>query len=263
MRFFMGCHHPSDAQKFGAAFVSVNSLRRRKMMRATDWIMDSGAFTEISRHGAYRNSVEEYAGQIERWSQTGKLLAAVSQDYMCEPHIIEKTGLSIPEHQRLTIERYDQLSDSLLWRSCPTYVLPVLQGYDPQDYVAHIRAYGPRLHSGMWVGVGSVCKRNGSVEAILAVLTAILDERPDLRMHGFGLKTTALRSPLIRSMLYSADSMAWSLRARMEGRDGNDPNEAKSWAEGFGVDSEGLTRETWRSIGVNEADTWQTDWARA
>jgi hypothetical protein len=42
---------------------------------------------------------------------------------------------------------------------------------------------------------------------------AIKNERPDLRLHGFGLKTTALADPLVRSMLWSADSMAWSFAA--------------------------------------------------
>ncbi len=49
MRFFTGLHQPSDAPHFDAAFISVNRLRpRRAPLRARDWIMDSGAFTEIS-----------------------------------------------------------------------------------------------------------------------------------------------------------------------------------------------------------------------
>jgi hypothetical protein len=74
-----------------------------------DWIMDSGAFTEISKHGRYRHSVAEYAAEMRHWRGCGNLLAAVAQDYMCEPFIVAKTGLSVAEHQRLTIERYDAL----------------------------------------------------------------------------------------------------------------------------------------------------------
>ena len=75
--------------------------------------------------------------------------------------------------QRLTIERYDALVQ------CETgvYIMPVLQGYSPADYVQHIRAYGDRLARGAWVGVGSVCKRNGNIKAIEAVLLAIHRER--------------------------------------------------------------------------------------
>lgn len=268
MRFFFGLHHPSDARHFGAAFLSVNALRRRKWMAATDWIMDSGAFTEISRHGEYRHGVEDYGREIVRWSQpmatTGRLLAAVCQDYMCEPAIVEKTGLSVERHQEKTIARYDALRAWLGdWNNVPpgvhcAPVLPVLQGYAPSDYVRHLAMYGARLEPGAWVGVGSVCKRNGSVRSILDVLIAIKDARPDLQLHGFGLKTSALSAPVVRCLLSTADSAAWSYHARKQGRDANDPDEAARWGRRFGVNRDGIARESWRTIGVNEAEEWQT-----
>jgi ribosomal protein L11 len=48
------------------------------------------------------------------------------------------------------------------------------------------------------------------------ILKAIKAERPDLRLHGFGIKTTALSWEEVRDNLESADSMAWSFAARME-----------------------------------------------
>jgi hypothetical protein len=231
MRFFCGLHQPSDAKHFDAAFVSVNRLRQRKgPFRVGDWIMDSGAFTEVAMHGGYRHSVADSAAQIRRWAGTGRLLAAVAQDWMCEPWIVAKTGLSVADHQRLTVERYDAL---LQEDTAGVYVMPVLQGYAPQDYVDHLHQYGARLKTGAWVGVGSVCKRNGSPLAIEAVLSAIKAERPDLRLHGFGLKATALRSAVVYDLLFSADSMAWSFAARREGRNSNDWREAKRWMGGI------------------------------
>lgn len=232
MRFFCGLHHPSAARHFSAAFISVNRLRDRKSpFPVGDWIMDSGAFTEISTHGTYRHSVAEYAAEIRRWSENGTLLAAVAQDWMCEPWILEKTGLSVAEHQRLTIARYDDL----VWEdTAGIYIMPVLQGYAPADYVRHLDMYGvDRLAFGAWVGVGSLCKRNGNARAIEAVLLAIHGARPDLRLHGFGVKTTALRSALVFDLLHTADSMAWSYQARMAGRNGNDWREAKRWMTGI------------------------------
>jgi hypothetical protein len=58
-------------------------------------------------------------------------------------------------------------------------------------------------------------------------LSAIKAERPDLRLHGFGVKTTSLRVQAIRDLLWSADSMAWSFSARKQGRRANDWQEAK------------------------------------
>lgn len=238
MRFFTGLHQPSDARHFDAAFVSVNRLRGRKGAFAVgDWIMDSGAFTEISTHGFYRHTVSEYANEIRRWKNNGNLLAAVSQDWMCEAHILAKTGLSIREHQRLTVERYD----ALIAEDAGVYILPVLQGFEPGDYVRHLGVYGERLAHGAWVGVGSICKRNGDPRAIAAVLLAIKTSRPDLRLHGFGLKTTALAHPLVRSLLETADSMAWSFAARREGRNPNDWREAERWTSA-------ITRRPWQEM---------------
>lgn len=222
--FFTGICDPHNAARVPAAFVSVHRLRRRKSgFPVRRWVMDSGAFRTIELHGGYPHPVSEYAEQIRRFSTCGRLLAAVSQDYMCEPFMLERTGLAISDHQRLTIERYDAL------RACDTagvYIMPVLQGYAPADYVAHVRAYGERLRPRAWVGVGSICKRNTSPAAIEDVLLAIKRERPDLRLHGFGVKLTALQSGLVRKLLTSADSMAWSYAARRQGRNSNDPREA-------------------------------------
>lgn len=226
MRFFVGLHQPHDAKHFDAAFISVNRLRKRKgPFVVGDWIMDSGAFSTILKYGGYPSGVGEYSAEIKRWSGNGNLLAAVTQDYMCEPSMLAKTGLTIADHQRLTIERYDAI---LKYGTLGVYLMPVLQGYAPQDYVSHVRQYGGRLKHGAWVGVGSVCKRNVSISSIEDVLLAIKTERPDLRLHGFGLKTTALSSGLVRSLLESADSMAWSFAARRHGG-GNDYREAQSW----------------------------------
>jgi hypothetical protein len=160
--------------------LSINELRRRKRdFRVNRWILDSGAFTEISTHGRWRHDSDEYIELIHRWSTVGQLDAAVSQDMMCEPDILAKTGLSIAEHQENTIIRYNEISQ---W--VDVYVMPVLQGYSPASYVDHVRQYGKLLKHGQWVGVGSVCKRNGNPDAIEDVLLAIKRERPDLRCTG-------------------------------------------------------------------------------
>jgi hypothetical protein len=44
-------------------------------------------------------SPQQYADEINRWKDYGNLVAAVSQDLMCEPFILHKTGLTIEEHQ--------------------------------------------------------------------------------------------------------------------------------------------------------------------
>lgn len=207
--------------------ISVNRLRRRKSdFEVNNWILDCGAFTEISRHGHYREDIQVYANHIKRWKSCGNLVAAVSRDIMCEPFILERTGMTVQDHQKLTVDNYDALL------ACETgvYILPVLQGYSPSEYVSHIRQYGDRLAYGMWVGVGSVCKRNSKPAQIEAIVIAISKERPDLRLHLFGVKLTALKSAVIRNLAWSSDSLAWSFAARKQGRNQNDWREAEKFS---------------------------------
>ncbi len=226
MIFYLGTHMVNHAKEFEYSFISINRLRNRKSdFSVNKWILDSGAFTEISAWGKFRTSVHQYANEIERWSKCGQFELAVTQDYMCEPFIVKKTGLSVTEHQRLTIQRYDELSCLI----SETIILPVLQGYQVEDYLTHLEMWGDRLWYARRIGVGSVCKRNTNILAITRILDAIKTKRPDLRLHGFGLKTTALRDSFISSLLFSADSMAWSYAARKNVQNANGLNEAKKF----------------------------------
>lgn len=229
MKFYVGLDRPGQAQHFDRAFISVNRIRRRRApILNARWIMDSGAFTELSTHGHYRHDVGEYATIINRWTYAGSgLVAVVSQDFMCEPVILERTGLTIADHQRLTIERFDALRMLV----SGAYVMPVLQGYSVCDYARHVDQYGNRLHPRAYVGVGSLCKRNSNIATIENILITIKRKRPGFRLHGFGLKSTALRSALVWDSLESADSMAWSFSARRQGRDRHSWQEAKRWLQ--------------------------------
>jgi hypothetical protein len=190
--------------------------------------MDSGAFTTIAKHGGYPEPVQAYAEIANRFAADPGLKAVVAQDWMCEPAMLVRTGKTIREHQFETLYRYALLERELRGR---VTVMPVLQGYTPEQYVEHIADYGTFLDTGMWVGVGSVCKRNGNPSAVAEVLAAIKAVRPDLKLHGFGLKRTALQTSGVVDRLYSADSMAWSYAARREGRSSNDWREAARFAK--------------------------------
>ena len=221
MKFYIGLHQPYDARHFKRAFISINRVRGRKSeVPCDDWILDSAAFSELHRHGRYRHTPTDYAAEINRLAAINPgLKCAVAQDYMCEPQILEKTGLTVADHQRLTIQRYCMLKPLV---TPAVYLMPVLQGYSLQSYLDHIDQYGDLLPIGAYVGVGSICKRNADMRQIEAILCAIKNKRPDLRLHGFGLKATALHSGAVRDCLYSADSMAWSFAARRNGGGQND-----------------------------------------
>ena len=217
MIFFTGITNLSHASKVDYSFISINRLtgnrKRKSDFNAKTWIMDSGAFSQISKDGEHSLTAGEYANQIKRWSRCGILVRAVSQDYMCEDFILEKVGRTVAQHQKMTIDNYVQLDLIRKRMDLDVPIMPVLQGYEPEEYATHVRDYGSLLKQNAWVGVGSICKRNSNPESVYYVLDAILKIRPDLRLHGFGIKKTCLQDSAIRDRLFSADSMAWSYKS--------------------------------------------------
>jgi hypothetical protein len=231
--FFIGWHQPnsgvSGCGQFERSMISVNRLISRKsLFRVNRWMLDSGAFTRITS-GKGHLPVGIYAAEINRWSKVGDLAISVSQDYMCEKFVLEKTGLSVEQHQQMTIDRYQELK-----RLVESPLMPVLQGYAPSEYVRHLKDYGALIKDGDWVGVGSVCKRNSNASSIEAVLLAIWSTNPTLKLHGFGIKRNALESSIVWDLLYSADSQAHGLAAGSGSKKyvgSNDPLVAKKYAD--------------------------------
>lgn len=174
------------------------------------WCLDSGAFTEISSEGQFSLSARDYVDEARRYSRDiGQMQWAAIQDWMCEPFITNKTGLSVEEHQRRTT--YSFLT--LKWMAPEINWIPVLQGWEHDDYLRHLdhyhRAVPWPLHTFRTVGLGSVCRRQGTVEAD-AIIWDLFSR--GLKLHAFGFKLTGLKKSA--HMLASADSMAWSYSAR-------------------------------------------------
>lgn len=214
MKFFLGTHIPSWLGRLDfPLFISNNGLRKRRSYgRALGpWALDSGAFTEIQTHGRWTIGAEEYVDSIRTYQEKiGNLLWAAQQDYMCEPFMLEKTGLTVEHHQQLTIENFLELR--ALAPDLP--IIPVLQGWTIDDYQSHIDSFiaaGVDLPSLSLVGVGSVCRRQATTE--IENIVRSISER-DISIHGFGVKTKGLLR--YGGYLTSADSLAWSYQARRE-----------------------------------------------
>jgi hypothetical protein len=172
------------------------------------WALDSGGFTSLSTHGRWLWGADEYVDYVARYAEEiGNLAWAAPMDWMCEPFILEKTGKTVDYHQRSTVENFLALDGRGPF-------IPVLQGWEDRDYYRHVELYadaGIDLRERALVGIGSVCRRGGTgaAEEIIGTLTMM-----GIRLHGFGLKTTALRQ--VGYLLASSDSFAWSYRARRE-----------------------------------------------
>lgn len=209
--FYLGTHKPNWLRVVSIPlFVSRRTLSIWKLPpRALGrWALDSGGFSELSMFGEWRTSSAQYLAEVRRFSDdVGNLEWAATQDWMCEPFILAKTGKTIREHQERTIDSYFELSAAMnfAW-------VPVLQGWRRDDYLRHRDRYAARgicLESLPLVGVGSICRRQGTREAV-DILAALAGE--GLRLHGFGFKQKGLQSA--QDFLASADSLAWSYHAR-------------------------------------------------
>lgn len=56
-------------------------------------------------HGRWTLSPRDYVKEVRRFrDEIGNLAWAAPQDWMCEPHMIARTGLSLDAHQLLTVQ---------------------------------------------------------------------------------------------------------------------------------------------------------------
>jgi len=210
VRFWLGTHNP---HWLGLTSVPLFISHRRLAPRHTypraigEWALDSGGFTELSMYGEWRTSVEEYVDAVEEYSVLiGGLQWAAPMDWMCEPMMLERTGLSVREHQERTVANFLELRDRGPF-------IPVLQGQQLADYEVCMGLYedaGVDLTAVPLVGLGTVCRRQQAPE-----IARIVNELAGagVRMHGFGMKSLGLAR--VAHLLASADSMAWSTGGRM------------------------------------------------
>ena len=213
MKFYLGIHEPLMLTRTEVPkFISYRRLMNRKsdIEPIGEWSLDSGGFSEISQYGKWTITPEQYIESVGRYKDWGGLNWAAPQDYMCEPHMNEKTGLSVAEHQRRTVDNFILLRDE----APDLPFIPVLQGWTMRDYADCLDLYaeaGFDLTKEPTVGVGSVCRREATFE--IEAIMRQLYERGLHNIHGFGVKTNGLRR--YGQYLQSSDSMAWSIAARM------------------------------------------------
>lgn len=208
---YLGTHRPAWLRLDGPPLmVSRRTMPTRDLPEAVvPWVLDSGGFTELAMHGTWTMPAADYVALVQRYAdEIGNLVWAAPQDWMCEPFMLAKTGLNVYEHQLRTTLNYCQLLDI----DADLPIIPVLQGWMRDDYLAHVEMYdmlGIDLTRCPTVGVGSVCRRQHTAEAVDIFRTL---HAQGLALHGFGLKAKGIAAAW--PYLKSADSLAWSYDAR-------------------------------------------------
>ncbi len=215
IRFYMGAKPHFIQHTDVPLFVSDRHLK--KMLRLPEArgpvAVDSGGFTELSREGGWHNGAtpRQYVDRINRYAAEIGIDWAAPQDWMCEPDMLARTGLTVTEHQRRTVGNYLDLKAA----DDTAPIIPVIQGWSLADYDRCVVMYeqaGVDLTVLPVVGIGSVCRRQATREA--AALVYCLTQITGLRLHGFGFKVDGLRE--VAHLFVSADSMAWSAAGRRE-----------------------------------------------
>lgn len=215
--FYLGIHHGHWLRTVPVpVFVSHVTLAKYKRalpkrLPGAIWALDSGAFSQIGEYGRWVMTPREYITAVRRYrDEIGGLQWAAPMDWMCEPGMLAKTGLSVAEHQARTIESVQELR--ALGPDLP--IAPVLQGWDLPSYVTCVRLYaeaGIDLAAEPIVGLGSVCRRQGTDE-IGWIVTTLADQFGLENLHGFGVKSLGIAK--YGAALASSDSMAWSQDGR-------------------------------------------------
>lgn len=101
--------------------------------------------------------------------------------------------------------------------------MPVIQGWTAEEYL-ECANWMPLAKWPDLVGVGSVCRRHlTGPDGIYAILDALDQVLPShVKLHLFGVKSTALARLAAHPRMASVDSMGWDFAARCERRVGRD-----------------------------------------
>lgn len=222
LTFYLGTHHPhwlwtpnlpADLPLFVSHRRLVDRTTTGLRRARRPYALDSGGFTELSMFGGWRTTPEQYVTAPRRYvDRLGPADFIAPQDWMCEPFMLAKTGRTVHQHQTLTVTNYVRLRQL----APELNIMPVVQGWQLRDYLRCLDLYaehGIDLTAQPRVGLGSVCRRQSTTE--IADIVAALAEQ-GLRLHGFGVKAGGLLR--YGQHLRSADSLAWSFRARREPR---------------------------------------------
>jgi len=172
--------------------------------------IDSGGFYSSMRSGKYTKPDREYLEFIEKVQPEFFAL----RDYPCEPQLLKKHDLTAKQNIQRTVDNHIVLMDLLPEYQIISQPVPVIQGWQKEDYLDCIDAFNDAGLMSDYMAIGSVCRRT-AVDNIHKIIVAIRDAIPSwIKLHGFGVKLTALSDLAIWNALYSVDSGAWDYTAR-------------------------------------------------
>lgn len=165
--------------------------------------IDSGGFQATS---SWDMEFPYEPKELFDWAESIDADLVACPDFACEPELHET---SVMDRIHRTVEEhalaYAQYKDG----DYTFELVPVLQGYEPEQYRRCIELYEREGFIEDYMAIGTVCKRD-SVDSIHRVLETLERHLPDTEWHMFGMTLNAWKDRRLWGRFKSADTAAWN-----------------------------------------------------
>jgi len=206
----------ATVNEFKYPYVMLNHASRvnRRPKYTKLLFVDCGGFYN-SLGGNYKTSDIEYLNYVK--SVNADLFAL--RDYTCEKEVCKRLKTTPKEQIKKTFEHHlrmlEYLNDFYLeYNNKKALAVPVLQGYELEDYLHCLDLYRSNGILSTYIAIGSLCRRNATRE-ITEIIGKIREELPNWTMiHAFGIKLPAIKK--IWNICDSIDTGTWDYASRWD-----------------------------------------------
>lgn len=213
--FYLSCASGSQiktARRLQYPHILINYATKHNRPPTHDCslFVDCGGFYSSLVSGMYLTPDQDYLEYIQRHQPALWAL----RDYPCEPQLLGKWGRTVAENIRRTVEHHLALLEAAQAYDIKGQAVPVVQGWRVADYLDCLDEFRDQGLIKDYMAIGSVCRRGqvGQIRKIVATVRRYLPAR--VRLHGFGIKLSALKERSVWEALHSVDSGAWDYEAR-------------------------------------------------
>ena len=136
-----------------------------------------------------------------------------SMDYPCHPPFLKRLGRTVTEQIIATLNNQILLMEHDQFDQVPGQFIPVIQGWEMDDYLYCIDAMRDNGLLTDYMAIGSLKrprKGNNGPNQTKQLILQIAKELPGTRLHIFGITLLILEDPMVAPAIYSGDSASWS-----------------------------------------------------
>jgi len=174
-----------------------------KVPKHKEFFLDSGGFGLVFTYHDYPFKISTYVRLI----RLKKPDYAAVMDYPCNKDAMP--GIDVRENIRKTVENAEQLINNFSFPK--TTIVPVIQGWDWQDYKYCIDLYKQRGIDTGYFAIGTLIHRKNKtvVKPLIVKIVDYLRKWSDADVHAFGIRPTYVEDYKIWSRISSFDTNTW------------------------------------------------------